>query len=180
MVPGQDAEWLDQLGRDTAWFEALVQCEAAYRWHCEQLCTPENRARTLAVLRLALTCFDIELMDLESAAAVREACLCLSADGLSLEELAGQEHQRVERQRVLLESLPEEWQQRFLSAEPGQVLQLITGDERFQICRVLDKHEPALADAAVVARVDAELVAAHFGTLVSEHIAWLLERGPAA
>jgi hypothetical protein len=120
------------------------------------------------------------MMDLESADAVREAYACLNTDGVSMEALAGQEHYRIEKREVLLEEFPEELQQRILSAESGQVLQFITPDDRFQVCRILNKREPALADEKVLARVDAELTAAHFKNLVSKNIVWLLERGSPA
>jgi hypothetical protein len=178
--PGELSQWLGQLGRDGPWFETLLAQESGHRWNCDQASTPENRARTLAALRLPLTCFEVELMDLESADAVREACFCLSTDGLSMEELAGQEHNRVERREILLEEFPEELQQRFLSAESGQVLPLITADDRFQVCRILKKREPALADEKVLARVDAELLAAHFGNLVTKQIVWLIGPNAAA
>ncbi len=172
--PGKLSKWLEQLGRDGPWFETQIEQESGQRWNCDQLRTPDNRARTLTELRLPLTCFEVEMMDLESADAVREACFCLNTDGLSMEELAGQEHHRIERRQVLLEDFPEALQQQFLSAETGQVLPLITSDGRFQVCRILHKREPALADAKVLARVDAELLAAHFGNLVAKHIVWLI------
>jgi hypothetical protein len=163
-----------------SWFETLIEQEAGYRSTCERLSTAENRARTLAALRLQLTRFEVELMDLESVDAVREACLCLTADGLSMETLAGQEHCRIEKRELLLEALPEELQPEFLSSERGKVLQLITSDERFQVCRIAAKREPALTDQDVLARIDGELITAHFNNLVSKHIVFLLERGPPA
>jgi len=173
-TPGRLSEWLGRLGRDEAWFESMVELESVYVWRCEQFKTPENRARTLAVLRLPLTRFEIETLDLESEDAVREACLCLNVDGLSMEELAGQEHCRTEMQKALLEDFPEALQQRFLSSENGRVIVLSTAGERFQICRILNKQEPSLDDEMVLARVDAELLSGHFGNLVSTHITWLI------
>ena len=171
-------QWIKLLGRDGPWFEDLIEQESRHGWDCAQIRTPENRARTLAVLRLPLTRFEVELLDLESADAVREACFCLTADDMSMEELATQEQYRIERREFLLEEFPEELQQRFLSAESGQVLSLITADDRFQVCRILNKREPTLADEKVLARVDAEIMAGHFVNLVSKHIVWLI--GPKA
>ena len=173
--PGRLSEWLDRLGREGAWFEAMAGMESVYRWRCEQFKTPENRDRTLSVLRLPLTRFEVETLDLESEDAAREACLCLNVDGLSMDELAWQEHCRTERRELLLEDFPEALQQRFLSAESGQVIELNTAGERFQICRILNKQEPSLDDEMVLARVDAELLSGHFGNLVSNHITWLIE-----
>lgn len=174
------AERLGRLGRNGSWLESQIELEAAFGWSCEQVCTPKNRARTLAILRLGLTHFEVELIDLESADALREACFCLTSDGLSMEELAAQEHCRVERRGILLEEFPEGQQQQFLSAQTGQVLPLITPDERFQVCRILNKREPDLADEKVRARIDEELIAAHFDNLVSKHIVWLIRPNASA
>ena len=168
--PEQLAPALGQLGRDAAWLGHLLALESAYERQCAQLCTAENRARALAALRLPLTSFSVELLDLDSADAVREACLCVSADDIPMEELAGQEHRLIERRQLLLEDLPEDAQQRFLSAEPGTVLPFITEGERFQVCRIAEKREPALSDASVCARVDADLRTGHFGNLTAKHI----------
>lgn len=174
----QLSECLGLIGRDRAWFETQVELEAGYRGYCERIFTPANRARTLAALRLPLTRFEVEIMDLESEDAVREAVLCLAADGLSMEELAEQEGYVIEERQLLLEEFSEEVQQRFLSSETGRVIQLIDSDNRFQLCRVISKREPTLADEKVLKRVDAELLASHFGNLVSKHIVWLIERDP--
>ena len=174
--PEQLSESLRLIGRDRAWFETLVELEAGYQGHCDRLFTPVNRVRTLAALRLPLTRFEVEMIDLESEDAAREAFLCLDTDGLSMEELARQEGYVIEKRQLLLEEFPEEVQQRFLSSETGQVLQIIDSDNRFQLYRVLDKKEPALADEKVLKRVDNELLASHFGNLVSKHIVWLIGR----
>jgi hypothetical protein len=55
-------------------------------------------------------------------------------------------------------------------AEPGHVLPFITEGERFQVCRIAEKREPALSDASVCARVDADLRTGHFGNLAAKHI----------
>lgn len=171
---------LQQLGRDVPWLESLLDLEAIYTRQCDRVRTNENRIRTLAALRLPLTRFEVEIMDVESEDAAREARLCIETDGLSMTELAEQEHYRIERRSCLLEEFPEEVQLRFLGAEKGQVRQIDTAGERFQICRILDKCEPTLADENVVRRIDEELIAAHFQNLVAKRIVWLIPRSPSS
>ena len=178
--PEQLPGLLDLIGRDQGWFESLLELEAGYRRHCDQLLTPKNRALTLAVLRLSLTEFDVKMMDLESEDAAREAFLCLDTDGVAMEALAAQEGCLIEKRRVLLEELPEQFQQRFLSSDPGQTLLLVEKDSRYQVCRVLDKMQPTLSSQKVLERVDHELLASHFGNLAAKHIVWLIGRDPPA
>ena len=62
-------------------------------------------------------------------------------------------------------------------AEAGRLLQVTTPDNRFQVCRLLEKRAPTLAQEDVVRRVDEELLGSHFENLVSKHIVWLLKPG---
>jgi hypothetical protein len=168
-------ETLRRLGRDAAWLDATLAREAGYARHLALVLTIENRHRNLAALRLPLTRFEVELLELESEDAAREACLCLEVDGLSMDDLAEQEHYRMDHREFLLEELPPEEQLQFLRGEKGQVRQVTTTDGRFQVFRIVDKCEPTLADKRVISRVDREILAAHFENLVSKNVAWLLQ-----
>jgi hypothetical protein len=168
---------LRQIGRERRWFEAQIELEACYRWHCDRVCTTENRAHSLAASRLALTRFEVEMMDLESEEAAREACFCLETDGQSMTELAEQEHYRIERREFLLEDIPEDLQPRFLGAETGQVRQITTAENRFEVYRILGKREPTLVDANIVRRIDGGLLTTHFEYLLSQRMAWLVNPG---
>jgi hypothetical protein len=174
--PDQLSSYLRWAGRDLSWFEGMVEVEAGYRCYCHQIVTPENRARTMAALRLPLTSFRVEMMDLESDEAAREAVLCLESDGLSMEGLARQEGCLVERQRFLLEEFPEGLQRRILGAEAGRAFRLAASDNRFQVCRVVRKTPPCLEDDKVLKRVDEELLSSHFGNLEAKHVHWLVGR----
>jgi len=164
---------LQCLGRDEAWLGLQTEREVRFHTACDQACAAEARARRLAALRLPLTRLEVELLDLESDDAMREACLCVEADGQSLEAIAEQEHYQIERRSILLEELPEVHQQRMLGAQSGRVFPLIEDDTRFSVCVVMRKTDPTLADAQVLARVDAGLIATHFDNLAAKHIVWL-------
>jgi hypothetical protein len=161
-----------KLGRDPAWFERQVQWEGNYAAQCDLLRTTENRRRTLALLRLPLTRIEVELMELQSAEAAREACFCLEIDGLTMTELAEQEHYLIQRRTWLLEEFSAELQSRLLGAEKGQVLPITGEAGPFQVCRILDKQEPSLADDSILRRVDRELIATHFDDLMAKQIVW--------
>ncbi|MEO5961613.1 MAG: hypothetical protein ABIR80_21075 [Opitutaceae bacterium] len=168
---------LQQIGRDREWFEALIEMETCYRWHCDQVCTAENRGRSLVALRLPLTQFTLEILDLESEDVAREARFCLETDGLSMAEFAAQEHYRIERGELLLEDFPEELQPRFLASETGRFHHVTTSDNCYQVCRLLEKREPTLADENVVRRIDRELLETHFENLVAKNSVRLVEPG---
>jgi hypothetical protein len=66
----QLANWLEQLNRDSQWLAEMLTIEAAYRKHCDMLLVPEARQRELMALRLPLTRFETEVVELESRDAV--------------------------------------------------------------------------------------------------------------
>jgi hypothetical protein len=66
----------------------MLAIEAAYATHCDTLLAPEARQRELMALRLRLTRFEIELIELESHDAAKEALFCVREDGMSMEEVA--------------------------------------------------------------------------------------------
>src|SRR6478609_10785883 len=88
--PPQLAYWLEEMGRDSEWLNEMLAIEAVYGAHCDTLLVPEARQRELMALRLRLTRFEIELIELESQDAAQEALFCVREDGMSLEEVAAE------------------------------------------------------------------------------------------
>src|SRR5881227_570004 len=84
----QLANWLEQLNRDSQWLDEMLTIEAAYQKHRNTLLVPEARQRELMALRLPLTRFETEVVELESHDAVKEALFCVREDGMSMEEVA--------------------------------------------------------------------------------------------
>jgi len=64
--PAQLPNRLKRLGRDLEWFTDLVAMEAVYRRRCETVLLPQARQRELVMLRLPLTRFETEVIELES------------------------------------------------------------------------------------------------------------------
>ena len=62
--PAQLPNRLKRLGRDLEWFTDLVAMEAVYRRRCETLLVPQARQRELLMLRLPLTRFETEVIEL--------------------------------------------------------------------------------------------------------------------
>jgi hypothetical protein len=65
-------------------------------------------------------------------------------------------------------------QQKYLSAQPGTVMEPTQRGDGFQLARLLGKREPSLADPDVQARIEQRLLARHFADLTSRHISWRL------
>src|SRR5438270_5615286 len=165
----QLANWLDQLKRDSKWFDEMLAIEAAYRKHCDTLLVPEARQRELLALRLPLTRFETEVIELESLDAAHEALFCVREDGMSMEEVATEGGYPYRRADFILEDLPNDLQQRFLSVSAGDVLEPVARGEGFELWRIIKKIEPHLEDPTVKLRIGQRLLDRHFSELASKY-----------
>jgi hypothetical protein len=166
----QLGKWLERLGRDVTWFNEMLALESAYQRRCETLLVPLARQRELATLRLPLTRFETEVIELESRDAAQEALFCVREDGMSMEEVASEGRYPYRRADFLLEDIPAEGQQRFLSASAGDVLEPLARGDGFELCRIISKVEPQPDDPAIKSRIDQRLLGRHFSELASRYL----------
>ena len=167
--PAQLTSWLEEMGRDSQWLDQMLAVEAAYEAHCYAVLVPEARQRELMALRLRLTRFEIELIELESHDAAREALFCVREDGMSLEEVATEGRYPYRRANFLLEDLPADAQQKYLSVSQGDLLEPMPHSDGFELCRVIKKVEPRLEDPTVKLRIDQRLLNQYFSDLTTKH-----------
>jgi hypothetical protein len=167
--PAQLAHWLEEMGRDSQWVNEMLAIEAAYGAHSDALLVPEARQRELMALRLRLTRFEIELIELESHDAAREALFCVREDGMSLEEVATEGRYPYRRANFLLEDLPADAQQKYLSVSQGDLLEPMPHSDGFELCRVIKKVEPRLEDPTVKLRIDQRLLNQYFSDLATKY-----------
>jgi len=161
--------WLKQMNRNSKWLDGMLAIEAAYRKHCDTLLVPEARQRELMALRLPLTRFETEVIELESHDAAQEALFCVREDGISMEEVAAEGRYPYRRADLVLEDLPVDVQHRFLSVLTGDVLEPIARGDGFELCRIIKKIEPQPDDQSVKSRIDQRLLDRHFSELTSKY-----------
>src|SRR5437870_6108356 len=147
--PAQLPNWLERLGRDLEWFNEMVAMEAVYRRRCDALLVPQARQRELVMLRLPLTRFETEVIELESHDAAQEALFCVREDGMSMEEVALEGRYPYRHVGFLLEDIPADGQQRFLSVSAGDILEPVARGDGFELCRIVKKIEPQPDDPSV-------------------------------
>lgn len=150
------------------------ELEERFTAACAALAKPERRRRELATQRLELLRLEIAAAEFESEAAAREAFLCAREDGTALAAVAEANGFPVCNYEAFLGDLTPDWQQALVSATPGDVTPPLTGGGTAVVLQLLGKHEPSIEDAAVCARLDADLRRQHFGELEAKHIRWLL------
>ena len=167
--PARVADWLEEIGRDSQWLNEMLVMEAVYAVHCDRLLVPEARQRELVTLLLRLTRFEVELIELESQDAAQEALFCVREDGMSLEEVATEGRYPYRVANFLLEDLPAEVQQKYLSVSQGDLLGPMPRSDGFALCRVVKKIEPRLEDPTVKLRVDQRLLDHYFSDLTTKY-----------
>lgn len=163
-------KWLERIGRDPQWFELMLRAEVEYRRRSDSLLTPQTRQRELVRLRLPLTRFETEVIELESRDAAQEALFCVREDGMSMEEVAVEGRYPYKTLSFLQEDIPAELQQKFLSVLPGEVLDPVPRGDAFELYRITEKAEPKGDDPAVQERIDNLLLHRHFTELTARHV----------
>jgi hypothetical protein len=166
----QLGSWLEALGRDAAWFDEMVTMEAAYQQRCGGVLSPNALKHELGSLRLPLTRFETEVIELESLDAAHEATFCVTEDGMSMQEVASEGRYPFRELTFLLEDLAPEVQQMFMSISAGDLLNPIPRGDGFELCRVIKKIEPNAEDPAVKQRVEQRLLDRHFDELSGRHV----------
>lgn len=174
--PGKSSNAVTELGRDDNWLTEQLRMEACYKGVADMLLTPQARERELSNLRLPLTRFDLETIELDSQDAAREAMFCVNEDGMSMEEVAKEGRYPYRRAHIVLEDIAEELQQRFLNVRDGALIEPIPRGEGVELCRVIEKAEPNPEDESVRKRIEARILNRHFGELTAKHIIWSLIR----
>ena len=167
--PAQVGDWLERLGRGLQWLDEMLAIETAYGTHCARLLVSEARELELIRLRLQLTQFEIEVIELESRDAAQEALFCVREDGMSMQEVATEGRYPYRRADFHLEDLPLDAQQNYLSASAGDVLGPIQRCDGFELCRIVKKVEPRLEDPTVKSRIDQRLLNRHFSELTTKY-----------
>jgi hypothetical protein len=172
LTPLAFADWQLSAGRDEDWLNQMAVLEANFRIHCGRLLTPQARERELVTLRLPLTVFEVELIEFDSHDAAREALLCVREDNMAMEEVATEGRYPYRREKLLLENIAPDLQQRFLSASAGELMEPMELDGGLRLCRIIGKKEPDPEDPAVRARVEQRILDRHFAELSSRLVHW--------
>ena len=104
--------------------------------------------------------------------ATREALLCVRTDGMEMQAVAEEGRYPYRHAEILLEDVPEDLQQKFLSVTPGSVLEPITRGDGFHLCRIIAKAEPNVDDPIVKTRAEERILQRHFDELCAHHVQW--------
>ena len=156
-------------------FDFYLILEAKFRKYCEQILTQESAELLLKLLHKHLIRIEYEsasFVDLEHA---REAFLCVTEDGLSLNCIASQTGGSYIKSTQFLDEIPETLRRLLLSAGIEEAIPPRAGEKKdeFYIHRVLKKIEPKIEDPQVVFRLRRECMKENLGPIAKAKITWL-------
>jgi len=168
--------WLEgQADDDVRWrFGRALRIERAYEQAAASVATANELQSLLEARQINWTHLTLESLSLATEHAAREALLCLTLDGLSLDDVGLLARQSITRAAGFLEDLPAEWRVPLLSAEAGQPIGPLPAGERFDVAIVTGHVAPQLDDPRVHARARSAAVAG-----AAERAAHALVRWPA-
>ncbi|PYK75664.1 MAG: hypothetical protein DME42_02000 [Verrucomicrobia bacterium] len=164
--------WLAQFGRDEEWLNEMLAAEAAYRRRVAQILTEQALQNELGALRLNFTRFEVETVEVDSKDAAAEVAACVRNDGMEMSEIAEEGRYPFHSGEVLLEDVPSEQQQKFLSVKAGTLFDPISRGDGFEVWRVKTRTEPSLQDATIRARLEKRIIDRCFNGLLSKYIDW--------
>ena len=168
------ADWLAQLDRDTEWLDQVLAAEAAYKRRVAKLVTEQALQKELVPMRLNLTRFELETVEVDSRDAAAEVVACVRSDGMEMNEVAEESRYPFHHSEVLLEDIPSEQQQRFLSVKAGTLFDPIPRGDGFEVWRVKARTEPTLQDQVIRTRLEKVIIDRCFNELLSKYIVWNL------
>lgn len=143
--------WIEERSDDEVGhrFGRALLIERAFQRAADTLATAGELQSMVEIRQIDWTCLAVESLSLATEHAAREALLCLTIDGLSLDDVGLLARQGVTRTAGFLEDLPAEWRATLLSAETGRPLGPLPSGERFGVAVVTEHTPPTLDDPRV-------------------------------
>ena len=172
LTPDALRRWIDMLDLPTHWYDQLIELEAAHARFSESVLTPERLDAVMRARWSTLFTMDFEMGSFHSEAAAREACLCVTEDGVAIEEICAMAGGSFRQGRVMLGDVPDGVRTRALSATAGTLLPVFAWDNKYMVCRVRDKSEPNLDDATIREAVGRVVLDDALRPLIQRHIQW--------
>ena len=166
------ADWLAQLGRDQEWLDETLATEAVYQRRVSQILTEQALQKELGADATQSHAFSARDGGSRfTRCRGGSGCLCAERRHGN-ERSSGRKPVSFHRSEVLLEDIPSEQQQRFLSVKAGTLFDPIPRGDAFEVWRVKTRTEPSLQDPVIRARLESRIVDRCFNELLSKHIDW--------
>lgn len=171
-VPRQLA--LSQLGAETLRpkIERLARLEASFERFRRRALTASAIEAWIKIRQADWTRVDCSYLSLPQEDMALEAALAVRADGRPLAEVAADARTELRRDRFFIDELDPSIRDIFSSARPGELVGPFEEDGGFNLYLLLDKTEPSVADADIVARAEETLLKRLIDREIEGRVKW--------
>jgi len=153
--------------------ELVHRIEAEYRLQRKSKVTPKLIEAKIADHRLDWIRVDSRYIWFGEERIAREAALCVTNDGLTLEEVARDAHGIVQQWNFYLDEIEATSRAQFLAARKGDWVGPIKMIEGFPIFSIIDKEIPAADNFEVCERAEQLIIKAMMEQAIDERVTWI-------
>lgn len=153
----------------------IEQLEAIYLRECEQAVTLARVQNTIADHRMEWIRFDCRYVWFPEERIAREAAMCVTTDGLSLDEVAYDSRSLVQHWNFYLDEIESPIRPHFLAARAGDWLGPIPMLEGFPLFAIERKSLPTSGDPRVYERAEASILKNLLDLEMNNRIQWMAQ-----
>jgi hypothetical protein len=152
--------------------ELIVAIEAEFARQQKEIITTKLIETKVAHQRLDWMRFDCRYLWFAEERVAREAAWCVSEDGLSLDEVAGQSHNTVQAWSFYADEIDVNLRSYFLAARQGDLLGPLNIRKGFPLISLLHKKLPAAHDPQIRARAEQAILAGVMEQAIHQRVQW--------
>ena len=153
--------------------ELLNRIEAEFQLQRETAVTSKSIEAKIANHRIDWIRVDSRYIWFGEERIAREAALCVTDDGLTLEEVAFDAHGIVQQWNFYLDEIEQSTRPHFVAARKGDWLGPIKMIEGFPLFSILGKRMPAADDFGIRDRAENAIVAGMMAQAIDERVTWI-------
>jgi hypothetical protein len=159
--------------------DLVSRIETEFERQRQQVITPKLIENRIANHRLDWIHFDCRSLWFAEERVAREAAWCVTEDGLTGDEVAGQAHTEVRRWAFYLDDIDAAVRPHFLAARQGDWLgplkmPMPLMDTGFQLVSITEKKMPAMDDPQIWRRAETAIVRSWTEQAINERVKWTM------
>jgi len=154
--------------------ELVERVEAGFAMRRRLAVTPNSLEASIARRRLDWIRFDCRYVWFPEERIAREAALCVTEDGLTLDEVAYDARSIVQQWNFYLDEIEADARPHFLAARAGEWLGPIKMLEGFPLFSIVNKEAPAESDPQIRRRAEQSIINSLIEKEMNERVRWMI------